>query len=132
MGLKFCAVETTSRCRRPSLLTPSPPTHYKGATSLKGGVGVYGHYITSLSGVVNPPSRLIIWSRETGSAVPSRVILLILNTQNKCHLLISSRAVLRLNRHQISPESYQVKRLRTDDVYRPASPDTEQVDFIVQ
>ena len=102
--------------------------------------------ISPLSGVANPAwrqlnresdfpcprSRLISWSRETGSAVPSRVILLILNTQTECHLLISSRAVLRLNHHQISPESYQVKRLRIDDVYRPESPDTEQVVLMVQ
>ena len=71
-------------------------------------------------------SHLRIWSRETGSAVPSRVSLLILHTQveSGAYLRDSSRVLRRrlfiyLNRHTPSGQSrvYQVAQLRTDGVH---------------
>ena len=73
-----------------------------------------------------PHSRLIIWSRETGSAVSSRVSLLILHTQAEfdAYPRDSSRFPRRhpfifyLSRHTPSGQSRvrRVTELRTDDV----------------
>ena len=71
-------------------------------------------------------TRLKIWSRETGSAVPSRVSLLILQTQAESHAYSwdSSRFPRRppfiyLNHHTPSGQSraYRVGQLRTDGVH---------------
>ena len=74
---------------------------------------------------------LRIWSRETGSAVPSRVSLLILHTQTEsgAYSRDSSRFSRRrpfiyLNRHTPSGQSrvHRVTQLRTDDVrYRESA-----------
>ena len=73
-----------------------------------------------------PRSRLRIWSRETGSTVPSRVSLLILHTQAEtdAYSRDSSRFPRRrpfiyLNRHTPSgqPRVYRVTHFRTDGVH---------------
>ena len=75
-----------------------------------------------------PRSRLRIWSYETGSAVPSRVSLLILHAQAEsgAYSRDSSqfprwRPFLYLNRHMPSGQSrvYWVAQLRTDGVSLP-------------
>ena len=76
--------------------------------------------------VLCPSSRLRIWSRETGSAVPSRVSLLILHTQAEpCAYSRDSsrfprrRSLVHLNRHTPSGQSrvYRVTQLRTDGIH---------------
>ena len=84
-----------------------------------------------------PRSRLRIWSRETGSAVPSRVSLLILHTQAEsgAYLRDSSRFPRRrpfiyLNRHNTpSGQSrvYRVTQMRTDGIHCRESAGTETV-----
>ena len=89
-----------------------------------------------------PRSRLIIWSRETGSAGPSRVSLLISilrlhmvltyeippeippEFRGGVHLFIS-------NRHTPSGQSrvYRVTQLRTDGVHCRESADTGPVNL---
>ena len=73
-----------------------------------------------------PRSRLNIWYRETGSAVPSRVSLLIPHTQDEsgAYSWASSRFPLRrpficLYRHTPSGQSrvFWVTQLRTDSVH---------------
>ena len=67
---------------------------------------------------VIPRSHLRIWSRETGSAVPSRVGLLILHTQAEsgAYSEDSSRFLPRrpflytANRHRVHPESIRSRR----------------------
>ena len=86
-----------------------------------------------------PRSRLRNWSRETGSAVPSRVSLLISIQKAKsgAYLRDSSRVPRRrlfiLNRHTPSGQSrvYQVTPLRTDDVRCRESADTGSVNLNV-
>ena len=87
-----------------------------------------------------PRSRLEIWSRETGLAVPSRVGLFIsilkLNLmltygippdfRDGVHLFISSTAV-----HRVSPDFYRVTQLRTDGVQCRESAGTEPIVFKV-
>ena len=58
-----------------------------------------------------PRSRLRIWSRETGSTVPSRVSLLILQTQGESgaysrasFLPPATASTYTVNRHRVSPE----------------------------
>ena len=68
---------------------------------------------------------LRIWSRETGSAVPSRVSLLIFHTQAEsgAYSRDSSRFsrwrpfIYTALRHRVSPEFYRVTQLRTDGVH---------------
>ena len=83
-----------------------------------------------------PRSHLRIWSRETGSAVPSRVSLLILRTQDEsgAYSRHSPRFPRRcpfiyLNRHTPSGQSrvYRVTQLRTDGVRCRESAGTEPV-----
>ena len=88
-----------------------------------------------------PRSRLRIWSRETGSAVPSRVSLLIsilsLNVVLTCtispkfrggvHLFISNRHTTPSNQSQI----YRVTQLRIDGVHCQESTGTGPVNLKV-
>ena len=85
-------------------------------------------------------SRLRIWSRETGSAVPSRVSLLIFHTQAESgvYLQESSRVPRRrlfiyLNRHTPSDQSrvYRVTQLRPDCVHCRESAGTGPVNLKV-
>ena len=77
-----------------------------------------------------PRARLRIWSRETGSAVPSRVSLLILHTQAESGLVLTHgippdfcdgvhlfKFIYTALRHRVSPEFIGVTQLRTDDVH---------------
>ena len=73
-----------------------------------------------------PRMRLKVWSRETGSAVPSRVSLLILHTQAELGAYSRSfsrflrwRPFISLNRHTPSGQSRvnRVTQLRTDGVH---------------
>ena len=73
-----------------------------------------------------PRSRLRIWSRETGSAVPSRVILFILHNQaeSSAYSRDSSRFQRRrpfiyttANHHRGQHRVYQVTYLLTDGVH---------------
>ena len=73
-----------------------------------------------------PRSRLRIWSRETGSAVPSRVSLLIIHTQAESGAYSRDysrfprrRPFIFQNRHttSVSPQVYRVTQLRTDGVH---------------
>ena len=70
-----------------------------------------------------PRSRLRIWSREKGSAVPSRVSLLILHTQAESGAYLRDSSLfprrcpfIYLHRHPPSGQSrvYQVTQVRTD------------------
>ena len=83
-----------------------------------------------------PRTCLRIWSRDTGSAVPSRVSLLIFDTQAEsgAYSRDSSRFPRRrpyiyLNRHTPSGESrvHRVTQLRTDGVHCRESAGTELV-----
>ena len=88
-----------------------------------------------------PRSRLRIWCRETGSAVPSRIVSLLISIlrlnlvltywippefRGGVHLLIS-------NRHTRSSQSrvYRVTQLRTDGVYCRESAGTGPVNLKV-
>ena len=75
---------------------------------------------------LSPRSRLRIWSRETGSAVPSRVSLLIFILRLNLVLTYGippefrvSAHLFILNRHTPSGQSrdYRVTQLRTDGVH---------------
>ena len=85
-------------------------------------------------------SRLRVWSPETGSAVPSRVSLLILHTQAESGAYSrdssrfpSRRPFIYLNRHTPSGLSrvYQVTQMRTDGVHRRESAGTGPVNLKV-
>ena len=83
-------------------------------------------------------TRLRIWSRETGSAVPSHVSLLILHTQTAAYSRNSSRVPRRrpsiyFNRHAPSGQSrvYRVTQLRTDGVHCRESVGTGSVNLKV-
>ena len=87
-----------------------------------------------------PRSRLRIWSRETDSAVPSRVSVLILHTQTESGVYSqdSSRFPRRrpftyLHRHTPSAQSrvYRVTHLRTDGVHCRESAGTGPVNLKV-
>ena len=84
------------------------------------------------------PFALIIWSRETGSAVPSRVSLLIstlrLNMVLTCGIPPEFRGGVHLfilNRHTPSGRSrvYRVTQLRTDGVHCRVSAGTGPVNL---
>ena len=101
---------------------------------------MYGHDVqhsmNQPSMVVNPSrgrlsrSRLKIWSRETGSAVPSRVSSLILHTQAEFTHGLHSRAPLSatasfytFNHHRVNPEfigSRKYVPVALTDASRPA------------
>ena len=75
-----------------------------------------------------PRSRLRIWSRETGSAVPSRVSPLILHTQAESDWLVLNRGIPPVFRdgvhvYRLPPSGqsrvYRVTQLRTDDINCP-------------
>ena len=66
-----------------------------------------------------PRTRLIIWSRETGSAVQSRVSLLILHTQAESgpYLRDFSRCFRAACIHLFKSRVNRVAQLRTDGVH---------------
>ena len=82
-----------------------------------------------------PRSRLRIWSRETGLAVPSRVSLLFLHTQaesgaySREFLPISAAASIYLYRHTPSGQSlvFRITQLRTDGAHCRESASTGPV-----
>ena len=83
-----------------------------------------------------PRSRLRIWTRETGSAVPSCVSLVILHTraESGSYSRNSSRfprraSICLLNRHRPTGQSrvYRVTQLRADGVHCRESAGTEPV-----
>ena len=64
-------------------------------------------------------TRLRIWSRETGSVVPSRVSLLILHAHAELSRFLRRRPFIHLKRHTPSGQSrvYRVTQWRTDGVH---------------
>ena len=87
----------------------------------------------NLSSHCCPRSRLKIWSRETGSDVPSRVSTLISKHSKNLVLTQAIRPASRddsnnsASRHRVSPRFYQFTQLRADGVHQREFPDTEAV-----
>ena len=74
-----------------------------------------------------PHSRLRIWSRETGSAVPSRVSLLILHTQAESAAFRGGLPFLYRQPPSGQSRVYEVTQLRTDGVHCQESRGTRPV-----